>query len=71
MRTSQEAGHVYGRHETNSEETIQMEISGMIVLAVGLVICAAAALFTARTASGQEGADRAADELPNTPERYK
>jgi len=50
---------------------IQMEISGVIVLAVGLAICAGAGLFAAGTASRPVGDDRAAGEPPKAVERYK
>ena len=46
-----------------------MEISGVMVLAVGLAICAAAGLFSARAASRPEGVDRAEVELPKTMDR--
>ena len=46
-------------------------IFGVIALAVGIGICAAVGLFGARTASGRESVDRAADEMPNAAERYR
>ena len=66
-----EAGYVHGRYETNSEEMIQMEISGVIVLAVGLGICAAVGLFGAQAAGKRDGVDRAGVEMPKTAERYR
>ncbi len=61
------------RYERNSKGMIQMDSSifGVIALAVGMGICAAGGLFAARTASRREGIDRAADEMPNTAERYR
>ena len=48
-----------------------MEVSGTILLALGVGICAAGGLLSAWAAGRREGVARAADEMPKPAERHR